>query len=179
MACPQRDNRTAASARRLAEVGACALRECTSIQNEYSLLNRDLEREVAPVAGRYGVGVIPYFPLANGLLSGKYRRGRRPDSGRLSEQGKDRYLSDENFDVVEALGEFAQECGRSLIEVAIGGLAAQPAVASVIAGTTSAAQVRVNAAAGGWEQSPDELAAIDSITLAPSRAGSRHEPAER
>ncbi len=137
-----------------------------SAQNEYSLLERDVEAELAPACERYGIGIIPYFPLASGLLTGKYRRGKEaPEGTRLA--GRPERLSDEVFDKVEALERYAQERGRSLLEVAIGGLAAQPAVGSVIAGATSPEQVRANASAGDWEPSEDDLAALDEVAPSP------------
>jgi aryl-alcohol dehydrogenase-like predicted oxidoreductase len=137
-----------------------------SAQNEYSLLERDVEAELAPACERYGIGIIPYFPLASGLLTGKYRRGEDPSAGtRLA--GRPERLSDDVFDRVEALERYAQEHGRSLLEVAIGGLAAQPAVGSVIAGATSTEQVRANAEAGDWEPSADDLAALDKAAPSP------------
>ncbi|GAA0262712.1 aldo/keto reductase [Cryptosporangium japonicum] len=136
-----------------------------SAQNHWSLLERDVEREVVPAARHYGVGVLPYFPLANGLLTGKVRRGRPvPENSRLA--GRDGYVTEEKLDRVEALAKWGAEAGRSLLEIAIGGLAAQPGCGSVIAGATSAEQVRANAAAGEWVPSPAELAAIDELVPA-------------
>ncbi len=133
-----------------------------SAQNKYSLLDRDLESELIPVCRRLGVGVLPYFPLASGLLTGKYRRGEaRPEGARLS--GREEVFTDETFDRVEALERFAHERGVGLLDVAIGGLAAQPAVVSVIAGATKPEQVRANAAAGDWEPSGADLAALSDI----------------
>jgi aryl-alcohol dehydrogenase-like predicted oxidoreductase len=128
-----------------------------SAQNSYSLVERDVEAELVPACDRYGIGILPYFPLASGLLTGKYARGEEAKEGRLA--GRD--IPDERWDAVEALQRFADERGRTLLEVAIGGLAAQPAVGSVIAGATSPQQVRANAAAGEWEPSADDLAALD------------------
>src|SRR5215212_974845 len=106
-----------------------------SAQNEYSLLRREAEEELLPVCERLGLGVLPYFPLASGLLTGKYRRDQpRPEGTRLA--SRDEVFTDEAFDRLEALERFAEERGVTLLEVAIGGLAAQPAVASVIAGAT-------------------------------------------
>jgi aryl-alcohol dehydrogenase-like predicted oxidoreductase len=105
--------------------------------------------------------VLPYFPLANGLLTGKYRRGQAaPQGTRLA--GRESALTDDVFDKLEALERFAEKHGRSLLDVAIAGLAAMPAVASVIAGATKPEQVRANAAAGEWELSPDELTELRS-----------------
>ena len=130
-----------------------------SAQNHYSLLHRDAELEVIPSCVHRGVGVLPYFPLANGLLTGKYRRGQAAPGGtRLA--GRESALSDGVFDKVEALERFGEKHGRSLLEVAIAGLAAMPAIASVIAGAMKPEQVQANAAAGEWELSPDELARL-------------------
>jgi aryl-alcohol dehydrogenase-like predicted oxidoreductase len=137
-----------------------------SAQNEYSLLNRAAEAEVIPACERYGVGQLPYFPLANGVLTGKYRRGASlPAGSRLAGNAAraDSLLTDETYDRVEALEKLAAERGVTLLHLAIGGLAAQPAVASVIAGATRPEQVRANAAAGVWEPTEEDLAAIDAI----------------
>jgi aryl-alcohol dehydrogenase-like predicted oxidoreductase len=133
-----------------------------SAQNHYSLLERDVERELVPACERYGVGLLPYFPLANGLLTGKYRRDQpAPEGTRLADRPQ--ALTDAVFDKIEALESYAAARGRSLLDVAIGGLAARPAVASVIAGATKPEQVQANAAAGGWEPSADDLAALDAV----------------
>ncbi len=133
-----------------------------SAQNQYSLLRRDAEDELLPACERVGIGFLPYFPLASGLLTGKYRRGEaRPEGTRLSD--RDEVFTDEKFDVIEALERYAEERGVTLLDVAIGGLAAQPAVASVIAGATKPDQVRANAAAGDWEPSADDLAELNAI----------------
>jgi aryl-alcohol dehydrogenase-like predicted oxidoreductase len=133
-----------------------------SAQNRYSLLERDAERELLPGCERLGIGVLPYYPLASGLLTGKYRRGEpAPEGTRL--HGRPEWLTDEAFDRVEALQRFADERGVSLLDVAIGGLAAQPAVGSVIAGATKPEQVRANVAAGAWEPSPEDLAALAAV----------------
>jgi aryl-alcohol dehydrogenase-like predicted oxidoreductase len=135
-----------------------------SVQNEYSLINRSIEKEVIPAAQKFRLGVIPYFPLANGLLTGKYRRGATPTSGRLAEPEKASYIRDELFDVVDALTEFATARGLSVIDVSIGGLAALHGVATVIAGATHPDQVRLNAAAAQWHPSEDDLAELERIT---------------
>ena len=140
-----------------------------AIQNEYSLLVRDAEREVLPACERLGLGFVPYFPLASGLLTGKYRRGETPPSGtRLA--GRDRVASDEQFDLLDALERFAAERGLSLLDVAFGGLLARPMVSSVIAGATKPEQVRANATAARWTPSAEDLAALESL-LAGSGAG--------
>ncbi|WP_235486482.1 aldo/keto reductase, partial [Frankia sp. AvcI1] len=142
-----------------------------SAQNHYSLLERGVEAELVPATLKYGIGVIPYFPLANGLLTGKYQRDEAPAPGtRLA--GRQDELTDEVFDRIDVLETFARERDRSLLDVAIGGLAAQPGVASVIAGATSAVQVRANAAAGQWQPRPDDLAVLDKIAPTRRPAGS-------
>jgi aryl-alcohol dehydrogenase-like predicted oxidoreductase len=135
-----------------------------SAQNHYNLLHRDAEREIIPSCAHRGVGVLPYFPLANGLLTGKYRRGQTPPPGtRLA--GRESELTDDVFDKLEALERFAELHGRSLLDVAVAGLAAMPTVTSVIAGATKPEQVRANATASEWELSPDELAKLRSTFI--------------
>ena len=126
------------------------------LQNRYNLLERGAEEDVLPRCRELGVSFIPYFPLASGLLTGKYRRGEPPPAGSRLESRR-AALSDEAFDRVERLEEFASARGRTLLELAIAGLASQPAVASVIAGATTPEQVRENAAAADWELSEAEL----------------------
>jgi aryl-alcohol dehydrogenase-like predicted oxidoreductase len=142
-----------------------ALTPFVSAQNDYSWLVRDAEDALIPALERLGLGLVPYFPLANGLLTGKYRRGEPPpDGSRLGEQGlrfrRAPGVPDEAWDRIERLEDWARGHGLRLLDVAIGGLAAQPTVASVIAGATSPEQVRANAAAGEWEPSPEELAEL-------------------
>jgi len=133
-----------------------------SAQNEYSLLEREVERELLPTCERLGIGVIPFFPLARGLLTGKVRRGQPPPAGsRLAAEGLD--ADDETWDRLETLEAFARSRGLTLLDVAIGGLAAQPAVTSVIAGATSPEQVRANAAAGAWQPSEADLEELRSL----------------
>ncbi|MFI5100197.1 MAG: aldo/keto reductase [Actinomycetes bacterium] len=137
-----------------------------SAQNEYSLLEREIEREVVPAAEHYGLGVLPFFPLAKGLLTGKVTRdGGIPAGTRLA--GTPAFVTDAKLDRVEALRAWADKHGRTLLEVAIGALAAQPAVASVIAGATSAEQVHANVAAGAWRPTAEELVEIDAIAPGP------------
>ena len=125
-------------------------------------LTREIEAEVVPTCERFGLGVLPYFPLARGLLTGKYRRDQPPPAGtRLAGQRAVYDMAD--WDAIEALHRYAAERGRSLLDVAIGGLAAQPCVSSVIAGATTPEQVRANVAAGAWQPSPADLAALDEI----------------
>jgi aryl-alcohol dehydrogenase-like predicted oxidoreductase len=133
-----------------------------SAQNRYSLLHRDPEGDLLPICARLGLGVLPYFPLASGLLTGKYRRGEpRPPGTRL--ENRDEVFTDEMFDRVEALEAYADERDVSLLAVAVGGLLGEPAVASVISGATKPEQVRENAAAGDWEPSADDVAALNAL----------------
>ncbi|MEU4694571.1 aldo/keto reductase [Actinoplanes sp. NPDC023714] len=135
-----------------------------SAQNRYSLLTRDAEDEVVPACEQFGLGLLPFFPLESGLLSGKYRRGEPAAAGtRMSQDRYASWLADADWDTIEALTAFGAERDRSLLEVGIAGLAAQPAVTSVIAGATTADQVRANAAAASWELSAADLAALDQI----------------
>jgi aryl-alcohol dehydrogenase-like predicted oxidoreductase len=138
-----------------------------SAQNQWSLLQRGAEREVVPAARHFGLGVLPYSPLANGLLTGKVRKGQAvPAGSRLTEPRRTGYITEARLDTVESLLAWGAEQGVSLLEIAIGGLAAQPGCASVIAGATSPAQVKANAAAGDWEPTAAQLAAIDEIVPA-------------
>ena len=132
-------------------------------QNEYSLLDRRVEADLVPACLEYGVGVLPFFPLANGLLTGKYSRSDRPRPGTRIADRKPQLYETAPWDVLERLERYAAERGRTLLEVAIGGLAAQPAVASVIAGATSEEQVRANARAGEWEPTEADLDSLDEI----------------
>ncbi len=139
-----------------------------SAQNEYSLLAREAEDELVPALEELGLGLIPYFPLARGMLTGKVQRGVPPPAGsRLADQGLGlaggRDVNDQDWDRLEALVAFAAARGLSLLDVAIGGLAAMPAVASVIAGATSPKQVRANVAAGEWEPSAAELEELRAL----------------
>jgi aryl-alcohol dehydrogenase-like predicted oxidoreductase len=133
-----------------------------SAQNQYSLLRREAEEELLPTCERLGIGVLPYFPLASGLLTGKYKRGvDRPQATRLSE--RDEVFTDETFERLEALEEFAKGRGVTLLHVAIGGLLAQPAISSVIAGATKPEQVRANVEAAEWEPTPEDLTALNAL----------------
>jgi aryl-alcohol dehydrogenase-like predicted oxidoreductase len=133
-----------------------------AIQNEYSLLVRDPETDVLPLCERLGLGFVPFFPLASGLLTGKYRRGEPgPDGARLT--GRDEIATDEQFELVEKLGRYADERGVPLSTVAIGALLAQPGVCSVIAGATRPEQVSSNVAAAAWDPSQAELAELAQI----------------
>jgi aryl-alcohol dehydrogenase-like predicted oxidoreductase len=137
----------------------------TAVQNEYSLLVRDAEDEVLPTAERLGIGFVPFFPLASGLLTGKYRRGEPgPANARLS--ARDEIASPEQFQLVEALQRFADERGVPLTDVAVGALLARDVVSSVIAGATKPEQVRSNAAAGRWTPTDEDLAALQDVLAA-------------
>lgn len=134
-----------------------------SAQNEYSLLRRGIEAELLPAAAAHGVGVLPFFPLFNGLLTGKYTRDHAPAGARLTSL-KPEVLASAPWDQVEGLQALSDDRGITLLELAFGWLLAQPQVASVIAGATSVAQIEANAAAGdAWTPSPDDLAAVDTV----------------
>ena len=135
-----------------------------SAQNQYSLLHREVEAEVVPACEHFGLGLLPFFPLDSGLLSGKYSRNEKPAEGtRLALSRYQRWLDGADWDTIEALTAFGAERGHSLLDVAIAGLAARPAVTSVIAGATSPEQVRANVAAGQWQLSPEDVAALDAV----------------
>ena len=130
-----------------------------SAQNQWSLLDREVEAELVPAALHYGLGVLPYFPLANGLLTGKVRRGKDlPVGSRIAERAH--LVTPEALDRVETIATWAEKHGRTVLEVGIAGLAALPGCSSVIAGATSADQVKANAAAAEWEPDPAELAEV-------------------
>ena len=143
-----------------------------SCQAEYSVLVRDAERDLVPALHAYGVGLLPYYPLAAGFLTGKYQRdaplpegarfagGRRFDGQRYT----DRYLTETNWSALERLEAYSRERGRSLLELAFGWLTAQPVVSSVIAGATKAEQLEMNVKALDWTLTPQELAEIDRLT---------------
>jgi aryl-alcohol dehydrogenase-like predicted oxidoreductase len=138
-----------------------------SCQDEYSLLVRDPERELLPAMEAYGLGLLPYFPLASGLLSGKYKRNTpMPEGARLTTTQRlaDRYLNDANWQIVDRLEEFCAKRGRSLLELAFSWLAARPRLSSVIAGATRPEQVEQNVKAVDWALTPDDLAEIDRLT---------------
>ncbi|MGH7053687.1 MAG: aldo/keto reductase, partial [Stellaceae bacterium] len=140
-----------------------------SCQEEYSLLARRLDADMLPMIEAYGLGLIPFAPLANGLLSGKYRRGAAgPAGARLVTTPRlgERYLTERNWDTVERLGDFATARGHTLLELAVSWLAQRPAVASIIAGATRAAQVEENVRAVSWALSQEDMAEIDRLTAA-------------
>jgi len=135
------------------------LHRFVSAQNHYSLVERGVEDDVLPTCERLGIGFLPYFPLASGLLTGKYRRGEDATEGRLA----GREIPDERWDRAEALQQYAAARGVSPLEVAVGGLLAMPAVTSVIAGATRPEQVRANVAAGDWEPSADDVEELRAL----------------
>jgi aryl-alcohol dehydrogenase-like predicted oxidoreductase len=141
-----------------------------SAQNHWSLLERDAEQDVVPAARHFGLGLLPYFPLANGLLTGKVRRGQDVPAGtRLAEPRRSGYVTDSKLDQVEALIAWGEQQDASILQIAIGGLAALPGCTCVIAGATSPEQVKANAAAGDWVPTAEQLAEIDEIVPPPAR----------
>lgn len=138
-----------------------------SCQDEYSLVVRDIERELIPAAKHYGLGLLPYFPLASGLLTGKYKRNAAlPADARLTKTQRlaDRYLTDANWAIAEKLDDFARARGKTLLELAFSWLAARDPVTSVIAGATKPEQVEQNVRAASWALTADDMSAIDKIT---------------
>jgi len=138
-----------------------------SYQNEYSLLVRDIDRELIPAMQAYGLGLLPFYPLAGGLLTGKYKRNApMPQGARLtnSKMTADRYLTDENWSIVERLESFSVKRGHSLLELAFSWMVTRPTVSSVIAGATKPEQVEQNVRAADWKLTPEELSEIDRLT---------------
>lgn len=143
------------------------LQSFISSQDEYSLLVRAIEKELLPAIRAYGVGLLPYFPLASGMLTGKYKRkAALPEGSRFAAwKGlADRYVNDRNFEIVEQLQALAVQRGHTLLELAFSWLASQPSVSSVIAGATRPEQVEQNVKAAGWKLAPADLQEIDKIT---------------
>jgi aryl-alcohol dehydrogenase-like predicted oxidoreductase len=149
-------------AAQLREAAALGDPRLAALQNEYSLLERGAERELLPLCREHGIGFVPYFPLALGLLTGKFRRGEEPPANTRMASRRE-MLTDAVFDRIEALEAFAAERGHTLLELAIAGLASQPGVASVIAGAMTAEQVAANAAAGAWELGSGDLEALAAL----------------
>jgi aryl-alcohol dehydrogenase-like predicted oxidoreductase len=146
--------------------GRLGLKQFVTSQDEYSLLVRDIETELLPALEKFGMSELPYFPLASGLLTGKYKRQQEhPADSRLAQKPAlgERYATPENWDKVEALAAFASAHGHSLLELAFSWLLSHYAIGSVIAGATKPDQVEANSKAGNWKLSPDELAEIDHI----------------
>ncbi|HZD65427.1 MAG TPA: aldo/keto reductase, partial [Acidimicrobiales bacterium] len=147
-----------------------------SVQNHYNLLNRADEADVLPLCRETGIAYLPYFPLASGVLTGKYHRGQPPPEGTRLERWGERaagLLTEQTFDTLDALADWAGARGHGLLEVAIARLTAEPAVASVIAGATTVGQVEANAAAGDTTLTADEVARIDELTREAAEAASR------
>jgi aryl-alcohol dehydrogenase-like predicted oxidoreductase len=156
-------NLDAAQLREAADhVQAAGITPVAALQNEYSLLDREAEKEILPLCVELDIGFVPYFPLGSGLLSGKYRRGQPPPSGTRISPGDPR-LSDAALDTVETLAAVAEEHGHTLLELAIATLAWQPGAASVIAGAMTPEQVRANGAAAEWQPSPEVFAQVDAL----------------
>ena len=138
-----------------------------SCQDEYSLIVRDNEKDLFPAAQAYNLGILPFFPLASGLLTGKYKRGEAaPADTRFAKAPAllNRYMSDKNLDIVQKLQDFASAHGRTMLELAFSWLAARPQVSSVIAGATRPEQIEQNVKAIGWKLTADEMAQIDALT---------------
>jgi aryl-alcohol dehydrogenase-like predicted oxidoreductase len=145
----------------------CGLNGFISCQDEYSLVFRKPEPELMPAMRRLGLGLLPFFPLASGLLTGKYRRNvALPAGTRLAttERLADRYLTERNWTIAERLGDFAEGRGHSMLELAFSWLLAQGPVSSVIAGATRPEQLEQNVKAGSWKLAEDDLAEIDRIS---------------
>jgi aryl-alcohol dehydrogenase-like predicted oxidoreductase len=138
-----------------------------SAQNQYNLLDRRIEREVIPSCDHFSLGLLPYFPLASGFLTGKYKRGEKPaEDTRMAKMGQmaERTLTEANFAVLDSLERFASERGRSVLELAISWLLAHPRTSSVIAGATKPEQVTANVKAGQWKLTMDEMNQVDKLT---------------
>jgi aryl-alcohol dehydrogenase-like predicted oxidoreductase len=135
-----------------------------SCQDEYSLLKRDLDKENIGVMERYGLGLLPYFPLASGLLTGKHKRGAAAAGTRLQMATFSGFMNDRNFDIVEKLEAFVKARGHSMTELAFSWLAARPTASSIIAGATKPEQIDANVKAAEWQLTPEEMAEIDKIT---------------
>ena len=141
------------------------LESFVSVQPNYSLLNREVEKELVPFCRQYNMGILPFFPLASGFLTGKYRRGQAPPEGTRLAGGRmgARWLTDANFDMLDRLETFAAERGHPMVELAIAWLLATPQVSSVIAGATKPEQLQANAKAVEWHLTPEDLEEIDRI----------------
>ncbi len=138
-----------------------------SCQDEYSLVVRAPEKELVPAMQHYGLGLLPFFPLASGLLTGKYRRNERlPQDTRLNKEPRlaDRFMTEANWAKAERLRAFSEKCGHTLLELAFSWLAARPTVASVIAGATAPEQVEANVRAVGWKLDAGQLAEVDQLS---------------
>ena len=143
---------------------SAGLERFVSVQNRYSLLDRTVEAEVVPAAEHFGVGLLPFFPLEYGLLTGKYRRGEAAPAGSRATAAPSPWLESADWDRIEAVEAYATARDLTPLDVAIAGLAAQPAVSSVISGATSGDQVRANAAALRWQPTDEDLDELDEVT---------------
>ena len=138
-----------------------------SCQDEYNILNREIERELISAMQRYGCGLLPYFPLASGLLTGKYQSNKMPEGARLTDMptfANRVYVTDENFSIVEKLNAFAKQHGHSLLELAFSWMAARPTTASIIAGATKPEQIDANVDAIGWKMTPEQISEVDNLS---------------
>ena len=143
------------------------LNRFVSCQDEYNILNRNVEAELIPAMQKYGCGLLPYFPLASGLLTGKYKRTEMPEGARLTDMptfANRIYLTDENFDIVDNLNKFARKTGHSILELAFGWMASRPTTASIIAGATKPEQIDANVAAVNWVLSQSEIDEVNKIS---------------
>ena len=143
------------------------LNRFVSCQDEYNILNRNVEAELIPAMQKYGCGLLPYFPLASGLLTGKYKRTEMPEGARLTDMptfANRIYLTDGNFDIVDNLNKFAKKTGHSILELAFGWMASRPTTASIIAGATKPEQIEANVAAVNWVLSQSEIDEVDKIS---------------
>ena len=143
------------------------LNRFVSCQDEYNILNRNVEDELIPAMQKYGCGLLPYFPLASGLLTGKYKRTEMPEGARLTDMptfANRIYLTDENFDIVDNLNKFAHKTGHSILELAFGWMASRPTTASIIAGATKPEQIDANVAAVNWVLSQSEIDEVNKIS---------------
>ena len=143
------------------------LNRFVSCQDEYNILNRNVEAELIPAMQKYGCGLLPYFPLASGLLTGKYKRTEMPEGARLTDMptfANRIYLTDENFDIVDNLNKFAHKTGHSILELAFGWMASRPTTASIIAGATKPEQIDANVAAVNWVLSQAEIDEVNKIS---------------
>ena len=143
------------------------LNRFVSCQDEYNILNRNVEAELIPAMQKYGCGLLPYFPLASGLLTGKYKRTEMPEGARLTDMptfANRIYLTDENFEIVDNLHKFANKTGHSILELAFGWMASRPTTASIIAGATKPEQIDANVAAVNWVLSQSEIDEVDKIS---------------
>ena len=143
------------------------LSKFVSCQDEYNILNRNIEEELIPAMQKYGCGLLPYFPLASGLLTGKYKQTAMPAGARLTDMptfANRIYLTEENFEIVDKLNAFAKEAGHNILELAFGWMASRPTTASIIAGATRPEQIDANVEAIGWVMSQSEIDEVDKIS---------------